>query len=471
MTPDAHSLQVVGGNTAYRPDSPQPQSEPIGKSQVNNAPQSATVTWINLTGLAAFIIATVVLSRFGLGTAATLILCLAAPAVTIITLEKLYISSRIPFRPINPISPAPGPSGLSRPRRLYLKSVGIAVSIGSLAVIYWLFPIYRFDQTRYLVEMVQLTWVPLVLVSPLCIAFVDARQAAPEDGYFHLGLLATGDWERVDGGILRQHCLQWLVKAFFLPLMVSYAANDLVWLSKHPIENVLGPLFSQPSIDNWLNVYGFLYDYLFMIDVGMASVGYLLTLRLFDAHLRSAEPTLQGWLVCLICYPPFFRIFDHYSASNHPWGFWFEGWPTVKLVWSVLILICIGIYALATVQFGIRFSNLAHRGIITNGPYRWLKHPAYVFKILSFWLMWTPFLSMGGAMDGFRSAILMLLANLIYLARAKTEEAHLRNDPVYREYEAFMREHGLFAIARRRAQRCLAILSNAPAAGYFGKGQ
>src|SRR5690349_24224313 len=131
MTPDAHSLQIV--NTAYKAESPQAQSEPNDQSRVAKAPQSATVTWINLTGLAAFIIATVVLSRFGLGTATTLILCLAAPAVTIITLEKLYISSRIPFRPINPISPAPRPSGLSRPRRLYLKSVGVAVSIGSLA--------------------------------------------------------------------------------------------------------------------------------------------------------------------------------------------------------------------------------------------------------------------------------------------------------------------------------------------------
>src|SRR5690242_2039015 len=149
MTPDAHSLQVVGGKTAYRADTPQPQSEPVGKLQVTSAPQSATVTWINVTGLAAFIIATVVLSRLGLSTATTLILCLAAPAVTIIGLEKLFIPSRILFRPISQVSPSPRPTGLPRPRRLYLKSVGVAVSIGALAAIYWLFPIYRFDQTRY----------------------------------------------------------------------------------------------------------------------------------------------------------------------------------------------------------------------------------------------------------------------------------------------------------------------------------
>lgn len=35
------------------------------------------------------------------------------------------------------------------------------------------------------------------------------------------------------------------------------------------------------------------------------------------------------------------------------------------------------IYAWATIMFGGRFSNLTHRGIITNGPYPWTKHPAY----------------------------------------------------------------------------------------------
>ena len=39
-----------------------------------------------------------------------------------------------------------------------------------------------------------------------------------------------------------------------------------------------------------------------------------------------------------------------------------------------------------------RFSNLTHRGIITNGPYRYSKHPAYLAKNLSWWLVSMPFM-------------------------------------------------------------------------------
>ena len=42
------------------------------------------------------------------------------------------------------------------------------------------------------------------------------------------------------------------------------------------------------------------------------------------------------------------------------------------------LVLLTAIYAWGTVAFGIRFSNLTHRGILTNGPYAWTRHPAYV---------------------------------------------------------------------------------------------
>ncbi len=42
-----------------------------------------------------------------------------------------------------------------------------------------------------------------------------------------------------------------------------------------------------------------------MIDVQIGTVGYLLTLRPLDAHIRSGNPFLAGWVAALICYPPF----------------------------------------------------------------------------------------------------------------------------------------------------------------------
>jgi protein-S-isoprenylcysteine O-methyltransferase Ste14 len=48
-----------------------------------------------------------------------------------------------------------------------------------------------------------------------------------------------------------------------------------------------------------------------------------------------------------------------------------------------------GIYAWATVAFGLRFSNLTYRGVLTNGPYAFTRHPAYLSKN-AFWWMSNP---------------------------------------------------------------------------------
>ncbi len=56
------------------------------------------------------------------------------------------------------------------------------------------------------------------------------------------------------------------------------------------------------------------------------------------------------------------------------------------------------IYAWATLAFGIRFSNLTYRGVLTNGPYRFTRHPAYVSKNLFWWLSVLPFMVSSGSM-------------------------------------------------------------------------
>jgi len=102
------------------------------------------------------------------------------------------------------------------------------------------------------------------------------------------------------------------------------------------------------------------------------------------------------------------------------------------------------IYSLSTITFGIRFSNLTHRGILTNGPYRFTKHPAYVSKNIGWWMVSVPFLSQMGAADALRHSALLLALNIIYGLRAYTEERHLSRDPVYREYALWMDQHGMF---------------------------
>jgi hypothetical protein len=108
-----------------------------------------------------------------------------------------------------------------------------------------------------------------------------------------------------------------------------------------------------------------------------------------------------------------------------------------------MILLLVAIYVWSTIAFGARFSNLTHRGIITNGPYRYSKHPAYLSKNLSWWLISTPFMLSGNAAQSLRACILLCMLNGIYYLRAKTEERHLSLDPVYRQYVLWIEQHGL----------------------------
>jgi protein-S-isoprenylcysteine O-methyltransferase Ste14 len=77
---------------------------------------------------------------------------------------------------------------------------------------------------------------------------------------------------------------------------------------------------------------------------------------------------------------------------------------------------------------GLRFSNLTNRGIITQGPYRFVRHPAYAAKVVAWWC---------DAVPVFGSILLLLFFSGwigVYFLRALTEERHLKADPCYLAY-------------------------------------
>jgi protein-S-isoprenylcysteine O-methyltransferase Ste14 len=151
--------------------------------------------------------------------------------------------------------------------------------------------------------------------------------------------------------------------------------------------------------------------------------------------------------VALACYQPFWsllsRVYFDYSRGL-AWGPWLQGRPVIYCIWGSIILLLYGIYLWSTVVFGCRFSNLTHRGIITNGPYRWTKHPAYIAKNLAYWMTFVPFIVSSSLADSIRRCLLLGLVNWIYYMRAKTEEAHLSNDPDYVQYKEWIARHGIF---------------------------
>jgi protein-S-isoprenylcysteine O-methyltransferase Ste14 len=172
---------------------------------------------------------------------------------------------------------------------------------------------------------------------------------------------------------------------------------------------------------------------LYLMDLALGTIGYAFTLKLFDTHVKSADATLFGWMVALFCYPPFNNVSGSFLAhgSNTQWITILGGGQAPLWLYAVCaaaILLLTTLYTWATVVFGLRFSNLTNRGILCRGPYAWVRHPAYVSKNLTWWLMSWPFLT------HWLNVVGLLGWNLIYVLRASTEERHLRQDPHYREY-------------------------------------
>jgi len=292
----------------------------------------------------------------------------------------------------------------------------------------------------YSYAMQLLTWsvIPLVLLSIPYVVWLDRRLIEPHDGAYAFGQWVIGGAAgKPAEGEIANHLRSWGVKAFFLAFMLSITPANFA--------NVLGWRMDDPTT-NPVALASFLITLLFLIDVAFATIGYMLTIKPLDAHIRSANPHIAGWVAALICYPPFVLMGGggplDYHRGTAEWSYWFAGNDMLLWLWGGILVVLTGIYAWATVAFGLRFSNLTHRGIITHGPYRWTRHPAYISKNLFWWLSVLPFLSITGSwIDVARNCTLLGITSAVYYWRARTEEEHLLDDPDYRAYHEWMESH------------------------------
>jgi protein-S-isoprenylcysteine O-methyltransferase Ste14 len=203
-----------------------------------------------------------------------------------------------------------------------------------------------------------------------------------------------------------------LVKVFYLPLMINFFFNNF--------RNLL-------LADMNFYWYSFIFTLMFTIDTFVFAIGYTFEFRSLKNVVKSVEPTLLGWAVAIVCYPPFNAIVGKYI----PWGandhvtFWN---PTMDLIMKITIIFLLIIYVWATIALGPKASNLTNRGIVTKFPYSFIRHPAYISKNLIWWLTLLPVI-------GWKFSLGMLFWTIIYFLRAVTEERHLSQDPDYLEYK------------------------------------
>lgn len=302
----------------------------------------------------------------------------------------------------------------------------------------------------------------MVVLSLPYVLWLDRVMKNPRDHAWHFGamLFMRDDW---DAGEVKKHWRAWIIKGFFGAFMISIVPVNFA----NVVNADLYELLSNPVVFAVV-----LINLLFLIDVMVGAVGYIVTLRPLDAHIRSGNPFLGGWLAALVCYPPFvWGILGNgqvmsYEHNVGQWHYWLDGNQAVLWIWAGVLVFLTAVYAWATFAFGIRFSNLTYRGVLTNGPYRFTRHPAYLSKNLFWWCSVMPFLVVNGSMtDAIRNTFFLLCVNGIYYWRARTEEAHLlAEDEKYREYYAWMGANGLITAPLSRLVRLFTPRAGAAAA-------
>jgi protein-S-isoprenylcysteine O-methyltransferase Ste14 len=321
--------------------------------------------------------------------------------------------------------------------RSLVKLAGFFGTLAALALIYRFVPMYSNNFHRSFWEVVRVLW-PYVLFSSIpYFILLDALMIQPRDGYWHLAQLLALRHRNVDWTILKEHALGWVIKGFFLPLMVPYMIGALASFSRAPQAWTVVPFVYHIATAALL------------LDLAFVVIGYTFTVRILDSHIRSSNPFAFGWIACLVLYRPFWDVAGLRYSDGVEWYRWFENHSILLLTWAALIILAKLGWAWSNIIFGFRFSNLTNRGIITGGPYRWTKHPSYVFKNLGWWLLNVPFLSAGGFVPALKYSLALLGVNLLYFVRAKSEEMHLSEDPTYVAYAEWINDNGLFRWAGR----------------------
>ncbi|GAA0763670.1 protein-S-isoprenylcysteine O-methyltransferase Ste14 [Erythromicrobium ramosum] len=340
-----------------------------------------------------------------------------------------------------------------------VKLCGLWATWALLAAFYALARWYWSGSYLFAMEVLTIAILPLVILSVPYVIWIDRYLVEPRDATFQFGAFVLGGGvigrEQWDSGTIAKHWRAWAIKGFFGAFMISILPPGFAQI----VESSPAQLIANP-----VEFVMLLVTLLFVIDVQIGTVGYLLTLRPLDSHIRSGNPFLAGWLAALLCYPPFVwgiigpndQILS-YEFATPGWAHWFAGNDALLWAWGGVLLLLTGIYAWATVVFGIRFSNLTYRGVLTHGPYRFTRHPAYLSKNLFWWASVLPFLVTNGSLaDAIRNSVFLLVVNGIYYWRAQTEEAHLlAEDPKYRDYHAWMEQHGMITAPLARLKRML----------------
>ncbi len=399
----------------------------------NAPPPSCNTTIIPFVGLACLLLALPLIARLKLPVVEKGVLVMAATLLPVIVLDMMFRG----------VHRAPSTGLIWDERRAIAwgrvgtKLLGALATYAAVGFVYWLFREYQGTFYRPFWQMI-VNYMPfIVLLTVPYFVFVDARMREPHDAYWQLGAAILGRRGAVRRADMIEHVRLWMIKGFFIPLFFVYLTQSIGEMDR------AGAALERANFEA---VYVFAWNLIALIDLAFATGALILTLRLIDGHARATDGTALGWIACLACFQPAWAfLYTRFLAyeGNMAWGQWLGGSPALYTIWGSAILVLTLIFLWSTIVFGFRFSQLAHRGIVTNGPYRYTKHPAYLVKNISWWLISIPWLPTLGAAEMVRNCALLLIVNYIHVLRARAEERLLSQDPIYVEYALWIERHGL----------------------------
>jgi len=220
--------------------------------------------------------------------------------------------------------------------------------------------------------------------------------------------------------------LLYVVKLFWAPLMLIFAIENSSGLYNLLHQHHIWSFNSA----NILKFYFPLYiSAIFTLDTFIFSSGYLFESSNLKNVVRSVDPTMLGWISAIVCYGPFFDTFIRF-AGPLPQDFADFGNTNLNIASGLFTLVLFSIYVWASVALGFKASNLTNRGIVSSGPYKYVRHPAYIAKNLGWWVASIPLIKI----LGIKAIINLSIWTFVYFMRALTEEKHLLQDPDYVAY-------------------------------------
>ncbi len=311
-------------------------------------------------------------------------------------------------------------------KKLYFNTIAVSIIFISL-LIYLVFPFYllQHDTVRgyYLAEgnHVLVLKIAAILYAIYQVVLISLAKGKSKIELFLEGVknksFTINDWKNIRYAA---------VKFFFIPLMlpstIIYFNLFLDLVLSEVVYNDFITFFNKVIFTSVIYIVSF-------VTLGFYSFVYLFESKKINSEVKSVDHTFFGWAVLLICYIPFFVFVTQYIPfPTQDYAFFIN--EEVTFIVRIFLCLVMLFKMYSVVLLGAKCSNLANRGIVTSGAYKYIRHPHYLAKLIIWWVTFLPFL-----IHNYWAIGPMVFWTVVYFLRALTEERHLSKDLDYLDYK------------------------------------